>query len=434
MNELLSESSLNLPILEEETLPPVFYPTPAPTLKDLHIPYALIESLILKFIKVRGVAWGREISHQIKVPYRLMVEVLKQMKDDQLIGYRSSTGMHDYHYQLTAHGAERAIQDYQLSSYYGALPVSFSQYVLSTKLQSLDHQKPTPSALKESLRELNLCDLTFSQVGQAITSSRALFLYGAPGNGKTSITQRLCRTFGETIWIPRALLIHDQIVRLFDPAMHKEIDTPKTRDLDERWVQIERPTIIAGGELKMSDLEMQSITGTGLVESPLQLKSNCGILLIDDFGRQRMSTAELLNRWIMPMESRVDYLSMPNGNRICVPFNQMLVFSTNLKPKDLVDEAFLRRIPYKIHVPDPSPKQFYEVFKKVAGEIGMQFTKELVEYLLKVHYIDKKRPFRFCHPRDLLTQIKSYCEFHNQPLVLTQDSIDLVIKNYFVEE
>jgi predicted ATPase with chaperone activity len=362
-----------------------------------------------------------------------MAEILKQMKEDNLVGYKSSSGLHDYQFQLTNTGNERALQEYQMCTYYGAVPVSFSQYVRSVKAQSLDHLVPTSESLASALSDLNLNEKTFSQIGQSIFSSKALFLYGFPGNGKTSVSQRLCKAFGESIWIPRSILIHDQIVRLFDPSIHEEISSSGQRELDERWVKIKRPTVIAGGELTMQDLEMNLIPGTGIVEAPMQLKSNCGVLLIDDFGRQRMSTSELLNRWIMPMETRNDYLSMPNGNRICVPFDQMLVFSTNLKPEALVDEAFLRRIPYKIHIPDPTPQQFYDVFRKVASQLGIASTKEDVEYLFTKHYLPKKRPIRFCQPRDLLSQLRNYCLFHGLPLVVTKEAIDMVIENYFVE-
>ena len=273
----------------------------------------------------------------------------------------------------------------------------------------------------------------FNRVGQSINSARAMFLYGKPGNGKTSIAQRLCQAFGETIWIPRALIVEDQIVRLFDPAMHKEIPVPEAAHIDPRWALIERPTIIAGGELKLEHLEMTTIGETGVVEAPLQLKSNCGTFLIDDFGRQQMTTTELLNRWILPLETRCDFLSMPGGKKIRVPFDQMIIFSTNLEPKELVDEAFLRRIPYKIHAPDPTVDQYCSLFRTVAEQMNVEFCEESLAYLILHHYEKKNRPMRFCHPRDLLAQVKSYCKFIGEKPAMTNETINVVVSNYFVD-
>ena len=206
------------------------------------------------------------------------------------------------------------------------------------------------------------------RLGPAMNSGRGLFLFGAAGNGKTSIAERVTRAFGQEIWIPRAIGIDGEIMRVFDPVNHEELPLEaceglyEKRKIDRRWVRIRRPTLIVGGELTMSALEVTTNTSTGICESPLQLKSNCGTLVIDDFGRQRMRIEELLNRWIVPLERRYDFLNMPNGKKIEVPFDQLIIFATNLEPRDLVDEAFLRRIPYKIEVLDPSLDDFRGLF------------------------------------------------------------------------
>ncbi len=275
------------------------------------------------------------------------------------------------------------------------------------------------------------------RLGPAINSGRGLFLYGAPGNGKTSIAERVTSAFGPYIWIPRAIVVDGEIIRMFDPVNHDEAPAEQREGLvndnkaDARWVRIRRPTIVVGGELTMSALEVTSNTTTNICEAPLQLKSNCGILVIDDFGRQRMSTDELLNRWIVPLEKRYDYLNLPNGKKVQVPFDQLIIFSTNLQPRDLVDDAFLRRIPYKIDVTDPTEEEFRELFAMMAPRLGFQYNVEAIDYLIDTHYRPTNRPFRCCQPRDLLLQIRNHCLYQDQPPQMTPEHFDFAVANYF---
>ena len=243
--------------------------------------------------------------------------------------------------------------------------------------------------------------------------------------------------FGKYIWIPRALLIDGEIMRLYDPMMHEPAPKPKHEGLldhcevDKRWVRIRRPTIVAGGELTMEMLEVQRDRETNINEAPLQLKSNCGVLLIDDFGRQKMRVDELLNRWIVPLEKRYDYLNMCSGKKSQVPFDQLVIFSTNLQPKDLVDDAFLRRIPYKIEVPNPSEEAFRKLFEIMCPKVGIPHIPEAINYLIEKHYRPSGRQFRNCHPRDLLLQVRNYCLYHAYKLELRPDYIDFAVENYF---
>ena len=226
-------------------------------------------------------------------------------------------------------------------------------------------------------------------------------------------------------------------MRIFDPMNHREAPAPesdgliKTADIDHRWVRIERPTIVVGGELTMEHLEVAFNEQTGTSEAPIQMKSNCGILVIDDFGRQRMSVSELLNRWIVPLEKRFDFLNTKGGKKIQVPFDQLVIFSTNLEPKDLVDDAFLRRIPYKIEVPNPPEEDFCKLFGIMSKITGFEHDESLVRYLIDTHYKPHDRPFRNCHPRDLLLQIKAYCMYNDKPLKLTKEGFDFAVDNYF---
>ena len=265
-----------------------------------------------------------------------------------------------------------------------------------------------------------------------------MFLFGEPGNGKTSIAERITKSFGNTIWIPRALGIDGEIMRLYDPGLHEEVQVVDNQaglfdlsGVDQRWVQIVRPTVVAGGELTMDALEVTQNLQTKICEAPLQLKSNCGTLVIDDFGRQRMPVTELLNRWIVPLEKRYDFLNMPSGKKIQVPFDQLIIFSTNLQPKDLVDGAFLRRIPYKIEVPDPTEEDFRKLFQILAPKMGFEFDHNAVDYLIETHYKKVNRPFRACQPRDLLLQVRNFCIYKGTPKKLTDGGFDFAVGNYF---
>jgi predicted ATPase with chaperone activity len=261
-------------------------------------------------------------------------------------------------------------------------------------------------------------------------------LYGAPGNGKTTIACRLTRAFGEAVWVPRALSIDGSLIRLYDPNNH--IPQPLAAEdrsllggIDQRWIRIRRPTIVVGGELTLDSFEVRTSTTTGVGEAPIQVKSNCGTLVIDDFGRQRVPPGDILNRWIVPLAERYDILNLRNGRKFEVPIDQLVVFSTNLEPRALVDEAFLRRIPYKIDVGNPSEAEFRELFQSIARQWGVKFAAGPVDYLIEKHYTGSQRPMRYCHPGDILHQVCAYCSVLDLPLALTNDAIDAAARNYF---
>jgi DNA-binding PadR family transcriptional regulator len=396
-----------------------------------------IERLILKYLLAKGSTSGRGIAQQIRLPFGIVDPVMKGLKRDQLVTLVSSAEMGDYYYGITDLGRERARRYMEECTYFGAAPVVLKDYLAAMKAQTIAGQTVNEDDLRQAFADLLINDEMLERLGPAINSGRGMFLYGEPGNGKTSIAERITQCFGSTIWIPRALGIEGEIVRLFDPGVHEEVTTEQNDGLfdlsgvDPRWVQIVRPTVIAGGELTMAELEVTLNQATRICEAPLQLKSNCGTLVIDDFGRQRMPVTELLNRWIVPLEKRYDFLNLPSGKKVQVPFDQLIIFSTNLEPRDLVDGAFLRRIPYKIKVPDPTEAEFKEIVRRIAPKLGFQYDEDAVEHLLATHYRAVNRPLRSCQPRDLLLQVKNYCAFRDLPKKMSAAAFDFAVSNYF---
>jgi hypothetical protein len=414
-----------------------FVPIEPESLSAAGLTEAEVEGLLLKYLLSRGNSTGRDMADQVKLCFKIVEPLLRQIKADQLVVYRSTAAMNDYQYQLTDMGRERARRLSAHCTYFGAAPVTLDDYMESVGKQSLTNQHPTVESLHRAFDDLLLNKRILNRLGPAINSGRGLFLYGAPGNGKTSIAERVTKAFGQFIWIPRAIGVDGEIIRLYDPSNHEECPLKVSEGwlnlnrVDTRWVRIRRPTIVVGGELTLDALEVTLNSSTGICESPLQLKSNCGTLVIDDFGRQRVSTDALLNRWIVPLEKRYDFLNLPNGKKVQVPFDQLIVFSTNLEPKDLVDDAFLRRIPYKIDVADPTEAEFKELFKLVAGRMNMEYREPAVDYLITRHYRPVARPFRCCQPRDLLLQIQNFCYYQSQPVEMTNENFDFAVENYF---
>jgi predicted ATPase with chaperone activity len=414
-----------------------FTPVEPISLKEAGLTDSEVEGLILKFLAARGDASGWGIADQVKLPYPLVNECLTRLKDARLVGYRGAAGVNDFLYQITDHGRDTARRLSHQCTYFGAAPVSLEDYVESVVAQGITDHTPTPDDLALAFQGLLLDSAVVDRLGPAIASGRGMFLFGPSGNGKTSIAQRITRSLGGHIWVPRALGIDGEIVRIFDPHHHVEVpydwDNPLAGPyaVDRRWVKIERPTVSVGGELTMDQLEVSTNPHTGISEAPLQLKANGGTLVIDDFGRQRMRIEDLLNRWIVPLESGHDYYSLSSGRRICMPFQQVIVFATNLEPRDLVDEAFLRRIPYKIPVGDPTDAQFRELFTMVGAELGVVVDRRAVDHVIDHHYRRETRPFRFCHPRDLMLQILHESRYRGIEPVMTVEAVDRAVDGYF---
>ncbi|MCA9107089.1 MAG: ATP-binding protein [Planctomycetales bacterium] len=415
----------------------VYVPLEPESLSQIDVPVTEIENLILKQLFQQGPRTGRDIARQLQLPLHLANEVLQGLKRELYIAYKQTAGLNDYLYELREAGFSRAHQQTQVSTYCGAVPIGLNEYRNSVLRQSLRNVEPSMDDMRRAFADLTLSPRILGQIGQAIMGGRSLFLYGAPGNGKTSVAERMMGTLqGEdrTIWIPRALCVNTEVIRIFDQQVHQEVpvnpEVAAASRIDRRWIRIARPVVIVGGELTLEHLELVKNQVTGITEAPIQLKANCGSLVIDDFGRQKVNPTALLNRMIVPLEKGVDYLSMSGGRCICVPFDAQMVFSTNLRPEDLWDEAFMRRLKYKIEFPAPSAEQFKNLFDARADRAGFEVNAGAAEHALQ-RLRELGQPLRFSHVDDLLEQARDFCRFMRVPLLLNTKVIDVAVHNHF---
>ncbi|MDB5388050.1 MAG: hypothetical protein JWM11_3696 [Planctomycetaceae bacterium] len=419
-------------LLTEET----FYPAEPVSLEQAGISDTLVEALLCKQLAVSGSLTGRALSREVCLQFSIVGRVLDILRIRKIVEHKATAQLNDFVYGLTELGAAKAQKLLRECAYFGPAPVPLSEYVLSVDAQSIAHEKPDRARLTQACAGISVDPQMFESLGPAITSSGGLFLYGAPGNGKSTLARQLTMCFGQWIWVPHAIIAGEQIIKFFDSQFHQQVERSNEGPLlksnvDRRWVRIIRPTVIVGGELTLDNLELRHHRESNVCEAPLQMKSNCGCLLVDDFGRQRIAPADLLNRWIVPLESRHDYLTLPTGKKIRVPFEQIVIFSTNLEPEDLVDEAFLRRIPYKIHAKDPTDEEFHHLFRMYCERFGCEYRKDVVNYLLDQHYRPFNRAKRRCHPRDLLSQITNYCSYNGLAVEMLPEYCDIVVHSYF---
>ena len=413
-----------------------FHPAEPKSIDETGLSPTLIEDLILKYVLAVGSASGRDIAGNICLPFVTLEDLLRSLRSRQLLVHTGSAQLGDYVYTLTEQGRTRAQSATSSCAYVGPAPVTLGEYVLSVEAQTIRAESPKRSQLEKAFADISVTPSLFDSLGPAVNSGAGLFLYGEPGNGKTTLAKRITSCFGQTIYVPRAVVEDGQIIKVFDAAYHEPVEDHhsslmKSGDHDQRWVRIRRPTVIVGGELTLDSLEIRHDPHSNVSEAPIQMKSNCGCLLIDDFGRQRVEPLALLNRWIVPLENRIDYLTLSTGKKIQIPFEQLIIFSTNLEPADLVDEAFLRRIPYKIQVTDPDIEEFHRLFSSYAAALPCDCDPAVVDWLLDTHYRPYRRAMRRCHPRDLLGQVRNYCNYHDYPIELRPDYLDRVVPSYF---
>lgn len=433
---ITEQSSQSLDLLATILSDESFRPSEPTTMADTGLPQSLIEALLTKRLLLVGRRSGRQLAEDLCLPFNLLEGLYQTLRSRQIIVHQGSAPLNDYIYALTESGRDRASQDMAACAYVGPAPVPLMDYVLSAEAQTIRAECPKESQLIAAFRDISIDTELFENLGPAINSGAGLFLYGEPGNGKSTLARKITQCFGQQIWIPHAIYEDGQLIKLFDAAFH-EISGEETNSIlkdagfDRRWVKIKRPTVVVGGELTLDSLEIRHDPQSNVSEASLQMKSNCGCLLIDDFGRQRIEPTELLNRWIVPLESRVDFLTLSSGKKIQVPFEQLIIFSTNLEPADLVDEAFLRRIPYKIEIGDPSREEFHRLFQIYCPAFKCQYDQGIINYLIEKHYEAPGRSMRRCHPRDLLGQIRNFCAYKDIPMEIRPEYFDRVVNSYF---
>jgi predicted ATPase with chaperone activity len=412
-----------------------FQPQEPATIKATGLSDAWIEDLILKFLSGVGSESGRAISNAICLPLAILDDRFVALRQRQELAPSGSAMLGDYVYRITDVGRERALRALRECAYVGPAPVPLEDYITSVHAQAISTERPRKSQLEKAFSDVHVEQKMLNQLGPAINAGKGMFIYGPPGNGKTTIAQRITRCFGQNVLIPHSIIANGKLIKLYDASCHKAIQSTTESlfrtEFDRRWIRIERPTVVVGGELTMDSLELKHDHVSNVSEASLQLKSNCGCLLIDDFGRQRVNPTELLNRWIIPLENRIDYLSLANGCKIEVPFEQLIIFSTNLEPHKLADDAFLRRIPFKVEIADPSQAEFHLLFQVFAKKYRLDCPPEMVDYLIRTHYQAASRPMRRCQARDLLEQVIYYCNYNELPLEVKEEYLDLAVENYF---
>jgi hypothetical protein len=386
---------------------------------------------------------GLELSDEVKISYSILEGILEAARVQQLIEVRSATGAGTagYRYTLTDRGRDRTNQFFETNGYIGAAPVPLDQYVRYVTELGKHNSVIDREVIASGFTDLIVSDDMLDQLGPAVSTRRAMFLYGPPGNGKSAMSAGIGRALGGAIYMPYALDIGGQIVTLFDPVTHVPQPVDEGNPLfrsdtasDPRWVRIRRPVITVGGELTMEQLDLSFDPFAKFYEAPVQLKANCGVLLVDDFGRQRVPASDLLNRWIVPLESRIDFLALHTGRKFEVPFDVLVIFATNLEPRTLADEAFLRRIPYKIHATDPSLEQFSAIFYMVCKNHGITFDQTVVDHLCEEYYEGRGLDMRACHPRDLIEHMVNLCRYRKQPLGITTKLLDEACRTYFLDK
>ncbi|ATX79337.1 hypothetical protein Ga0123461_0917 [Mariprofundus aestuarium] len=446
----LGTNLVALGFLSEDQLGSFFHrkPLSPQSVEETGLRLSFIIDLVTKHLFTLGEFTLHDVVERVKLPTPIIDEVLEEIQRNHMVEVKGSSGSSgfgrmSYRYILTDRGKARAQELIGISRYVGPAPVPLHAYRRMIEVQTVKNILVKESSVLEAFSHLIVGGELLTRLGPAISSGRALFLYGPPGNGKTAIAETIARVMPETVYIPYAVLVDDDVIMLYDPVTHEAVNQEGSvaaenelikRDLpDSRWLEIKRPIVMAGGELDLGMLDLEFNDISRFYQAPLQMKANNGIFIIDDFGRQQMDPQDLLNRWIVPLERHTDFLSLQSGMKFEIPFDQLVIFSTNLEPKKLVDEAFLRRIRYKIKIDHPSEDEFERIFRAVCESNEVEYRKEMVDFLMERFYRRSGRPLNACHPRDLIDHIIDDAHYHCYQPELTEASLTAAWETYFVE-
>jgi predicted ATPase with chaperone activity len=436
-----------MPITAEAQVPSGLADMPlAPTTyQDAGLTLDLLIQLSLKMLHFAGELTGSELAKRLGVNFSVVEPALDTLKTQHQveIGGGTMMGRASYRYRITDAGRQRAVLFLESNHYVGVAPVPFDQYkrYMHGFMQTAP-RSATRDRVREAFAHLVISQPVLDQLGPAINAGHSMFVYGPPGNGKTVISQAIRKLLHGEIAIPHAIEVEGSIIRFFDPVNHEPIEGGTSESVsldlgerfDHRWVRCRRPMVMVGGELTLEALELSYSSGTGFYRAPVQAVANGGVLVIDDFGRQQVAPRDLLNRWIVPLESRVDFLTLQSGQKFELPFMVLVVFATNIKPADLVDEAFLRRIHYKVFAESPTVGEFMQIFENCCRDRQLEFERTLVQDLLKSYYEPRRIPLRGCQPRDLIDQALSLAEYLAAPRQLSRELLEAACASYFVDE
>ena len=406
---------------------PAFWPAEPQSLADLDISPTLVQDLFLRTVREQGTSTLGSLRERLKLPHIVMEPVFRQLRQQSCVDVKGMLG-NDYHFGLANAGKSLAAERASICAYAGPAPVSLAAYERAVRAQAA-HPEVSRDSLQKSLGDLVVPESLLDQLGPAVISQKALFLYGPTGNGKTSVAERLLRVYEDAVLIPYALEISGYIVTVFDPVLHHPLPA-QPDNLDARWVLCHRPSVTAGGELVSEMLELRSDASSGIYSAPLQMKANNGILVIDDFGRQVISPRDLLNRWIVPLDRRVDFLTLRHGQKLCVPFEVMVVFATNLDPSELADDAFLRRIHNKIYIEPVSVECFHEILARELDRRQISCDAETAAYVAELCQ-QRGDSLKACYPADLCDILMWRSRYEGRTAEFCRAELDRAADMYF---